>query len=69
MAFLGPFDDIGLVHLDAETGSLRDRHEAVRIVEDFLVGDVVEDIVAPVVMNAEALFLDKGEQCGASATS
>lgn len=34
--------------------------KAVGVLEDVLIGDVVEDIVAVIVVNAEALFLDEG---------
>src|SRR5690349_17007278 len=59
MAYLRHFAHLRLVHFDTETRALRDRHEAVFVFEDFRVLDVVEQIVALVVVDAEALFLDE----------
>lgn len=60
MPLLRAFHHIGLVDLDAETGTLRNGNEAVFVSEDLFVGDVVEDVVRLVVVDAEALFLDEG---------
>ncbi|MND63827.1 hypothetical protein D3C80_551450 [compost metagenome] len=60
MAFLGSFDHIGFVDFDTEARPLRNADEAIGVMEDFLVGDIVEDIVALIIVDTEALFLNEG---------
>ncbi|MNV12343.1 hypothetical protein D3C71_1029410 [compost metagenome] len=55
----GAFDHVFLVDLDAQTRAVRDLHEALVVVEHPWVFDVVEQVVALVVMDAQALFLDE----------
>ena len=54
MTFLGALGHVSFIHLDAEARPLRDRDEPVGIVEHVLVGDVIEDVIALVVVDAEA---------------
>ena len=59
VSFARAFDDVFLIDLNAQPGPRRDVDHAVFIVEDRGVGDVVEQVVARVVVDAQALFLDE----------
>ena len=48
------------VDLDAQPRPVRYRNEAILILEYFSVADVVEQVVALVVVDAQALFLNEG---------
>src|SRR4051812_28432799 len=54
----GPFAYVLLVHLDAEARTPRDGHHALVVGEDGWVGQVVQGVVAGVVVDAQALLLD-----------
>ena len=53
------FTDVVDVNVDTETGAVRQVDVAIFVVEDRRVDEVVEDIIALVVVNVEALFLDE----------
>jgi hypothetical protein len=53
-------DDVVLVDLDAEPRTVGNLRVAVGVVEDLRVLDVVEQVVALVVVDAKALLLDEG---------
>ena len=53
------FDHVFLVDLDAQARPVGDLHEALVIVEHARIAHVVEQVVALVVVDAQALFLDK----------
>src|SRR5699024_11679840 len=60
VSFGGSFADVVFVDLDAETRSSWNTDHAVVVVEHRRVGDVVEQVIARVVVDAQALFLDEG---------
>src|SRR4029450_886814 len=60
VALLGPFRDIVLVDVDAQTGADRESDKAFGIVEHRAIGQIVEQITAHVVVDTEALLLDEG---------
>ena len=60
MTLLSPFFDVILVDVDAQARAGGDGDEAFRIVENGLIGQVVEQIIAHVVVDTEALLLDDG---------
>src|SRR5687768_9287806 len=60
MAGLRGFADLGFVDLDAEAGLSEEMHKTVAVIEHRRVHEIVEQVAALVVMNAERLFLDEG---------
>jgi hypothetical protein len=60
MALGRPLLHVLLVDLDAQPWAARDLHEAVGVVEDLGIADVVEQVVALVVLDAKTLLLDEG---------
>jgi hypothetical protein len=57
MSLSGPFAHELLVDLDAQAGAVRDGDHALVVGEDGRVGQVVQEVVAGVVVDAEALLL------------
>ncbi|ESY83899.1 hypothetical protein X740_01000 [Mesorhizobium sp. LNHC221B00] len=57
MAFLGALLDMLFVDLDAQARTVGNGDIAVLVAKDVFVGGIVEQVVAGIVMDAEALLL------------
>src|SRR5699024_1846733 len=60
VANVAAFAHIVFVDFYAEARLIRNLHMTIRIFEDRRIFDVIEYVVPPVVVDAEALFLDDG---------
>src|SRR5450830_1744435 len=51
---------IFFIDLDTQARSIRNRHITILVAEHFRLGHIIEQVIALVVMDAQALFLDEG---------